>query len=805
MAKKTFLDLDLLIEGSPAGYKARVLKSPTGEAVNNFSLPFSDLQIENFLLRISRTQRGVRGLESREIEAARDFGSSLFNAAFGDEVRDCLHRSLDEADRQGAGLRIRLRLADVPELAGLPWEYLYDPAPFNRFLVLSTGTPLVRYLELPERIQPLAVRPPLRILVIISSPSDYPPLEVEKEWANLRAALDELIQQEMVELEQLAPATLAALQRQLRRSEYHILHFVGHGSFDEQTRDGVLTLEDENRRGFPVKGNYLGALLHDHRPLRLALLNACEGGRASRTDPFAGVAQSLVQQGIPAVIAMQFAITDKTAITFAREFYGAIADGYPVDASLTEARKFIYAQGPNVEWGTPVLYMRSPDGSIFDVPLATPEERQRRIQLANLYRQADQSMAEQDWAGALVVLTRIQRLDPSYRDAARLQSLAASLAQGKEALERAEWSRAVQVYQEVLFQQPEHPEAEAGLSMAELMPKLNDEPVGPQVMNGLVRLGPRAIRGLVALIRSDFEAARLPASALNLRTRQQRRAFSILARMQEKEAVDYLNSLTPPGMILIPAGPFLLGSDKYENERPVHEVQVNAFYLARTPVTNNDYRQFIQANGYHQQRYWTTAGWAWVQASRREHPLDWPGAPWQERPNDHPVQYISWYEAMAYVRWLAEATNAPYRLPTEAEWEKAAGWDDQAKKKREYPWGDEFDGRRCNVRGNGPTPVGAYPNGASPYGALDMAGNVWEWTSSLRWLYPYRPDDGRQDLEAGGERVIRGGCWATDEGYARVAGRYAANRPVWPDMNTYLGYDGPCGLRVALGVMEKQL
>jgi hypothetical protein len=115
-------------------------------------------------------------------------------------------------------------------------------------------------------------------------------------------------------------------------------------------------------------------LLHDHESLRLAILNACEGARTSRLDPFAGTAQTLVQQGIPAVIAMQFEITDDVAGTFAHEFYGAVADGYPIDAAVTEARKAIFASGHDVEWGTPVLYLRAPDGRIFDVSRAVRPE-----------------------------------------------------------------------------------------------------------------------------------------------------------------------------------------------------------------------------------------------------------------------------------------------------------------------------------------------------------------------------------------------------------------------------------------------
>ncbi len=364
----TYLDFDVLLERAETEYRARVLTSPAGQAMARFALPFSEMELENFLLRIGRPRRGTRRIESPEMAAAKTFGGRLFEAVFGDAVRACLHSSLDEAGRQGAGLRIRLRLADAPELADLPWEYLYNPA-LNRFLSLSADTPIVRYLDLPERIRPLAVQPPLRVLVMISNPSDYLPLDVDREWALLGEALGDLMQRGLVVLERLEEATLAALQRRLRniKKEYHIFHFVGHGGFDEQAQDGVLLLEDEAKRGRPVSGQHLGALLHDERTLRLTILNACEGARASRSDPFAGTAQSLVQQGIPAVIAMQFEITDAAAITLAHEFYAVLADGYPVDAALVEARKAIFAKGNDVEWGTPVLHLRAPDGRIFDV------------------------------------------------------------------------------------------------------------------------------------------------------------------------------------------------------------------------------------------------------------------------------------------------------------------------------------------------------------------------------------------------------------------------------------------------------
>ena len=470
MADISYLDFDLLIEPSGQGYRAQVLDSPAGQASADFTLPFDDRDVENFLLRVGRPSRTVRRLESSEMEAAKAFGARLFDAVMGGEVRGSFRSSLDEANRQGAGLRIRLRLRNAPQLADLPWEYLYNSS-LNRFLALSVETPLVRFLDLPERVRPVKVSPPIRVLVMISSPTDYPQLNVEAEWKKLTEALNDLEHGGRVTLERLDDATLAALQRRLRQGEYHIFHFVGHGEFDERTQDGVLLLEDEENRGRRVSGQYLGALLHDHRPLRLAILNACEGARTSRTDPFAGTAQSLVQQGIPAVIAMQFEVTDEAAITFAQEFYGALAGNYPVDAALAEARKAIFAQGNEVEWGTPVLYMRAEDGRIFDVEQLSGEG-QRKAEGTLLYRDAQAAVAAENWAAAIEKLQALLTLDPAHPEATALlgrartrQDLAALYKKGRDEYEARHWREALEAFRQVQEIGGEYKEVAALMAM----------------------------------------------------------------------------------------------------------------------------------------------------------------------------------------------------------------------------------------------------------------------------------------------------------------------------------------------------
>jgi len=372
---RRYLDFDVLIEASGDRYRAKVLDSPAGQAVREFDLPFSRLELENMVLRITRTvgelRRDIRRLETPERQLVRSFGGRLFDAVFGGTIQGALQSSLNEAYRKEAGLRIRLRLADAPELADLPWEYLYSSST-NQFLSLSSDTPVVRYLDLPSAVRPLTVSLPLHVLVMISSPTDHPQLAVSEEWARLNDALRDLMDRGLVVLTQLERATLSALQRPLRLGQYHIFHFVGHGGFDEQAQDGALLLEDETGKGRLVSGQDLGVMLSGHRSLRLVILNACEGARSSPSDPFAGAAQSLLQQGIPATIAMQFEISDKAAITFAHEFYGAVADGYPIDAALAESRRAIFARGNEVEWATPVLHMRSPDGRVFRMRLPAP-------------------------------------------------------------------------------------------------------------------------------------------------------------------------------------------------------------------------------------------------------------------------------------------------------------------------------------------------------------------------------------------------------------------------------------------------
>ena len=195
---------------------------------------------------------------------------------------------------------------------------------------------------------------------------------------------------------------------------------------------------------------------------------------------------------------------------------------------------------------------------------------------------------------------------------------------------------------------------------------------------------------------------------------------------------------TSGDMVRIDAGEFPLGEPNaefaYDNERPQHMVDVAAFEINCTPVTNRAYLEFMEDGGYARRELWTDEGWEWRVQNAIERPLYWTGDGrvrgfdrTEPLDPDLPVLHVSWYEADAYARWRGA------RLPTEAEWEKAASWDEAAGEKRRFPWGDDPpDESLANLDqlGFGPAPVGAYPDGASPYGVLGMTGDCWEWTSS---------------------------------------------------------------------------
>jgi hypothetical protein len=367
-----YLDFDLKIEPLSAGrYRASAWTSEQFEASAEFGLPslLSDLRAGPLRFAGLGATRGGVATTGQNPE---EVGGELFNAVFQDEVLAGFRVGL--ANREGGpGVRLRLRLDRVPELANLPWEYLFDRQLLG-FLACSTQTPVVRYLELPEAVRPVAVEPPLRILVMVSTPADYNDLEqADREWRGLCAALQPLVHQGKVEIERIAPR-IDALQRRLRTGRpVHAFHFVGHGGFDATAGQGVLVLEDESGKGRPVKSGAFASLLKNGRTLRLAVLNACNGASSRGDDAFAGTAQSLVERGgVPAVVAMRSEISDDTARRFAECFYRALADLLPIDACIGEARTALAAED-NLEWGTPVLYLRAADGQLF-APAGDPTE-----------------------------------------------------------------------------------------------------------------------------------------------------------------------------------------------------------------------------------------------------------------------------------------------------------------------------------------------------------------------------------------------------------------------------------------------
>jgi formylglycine-generating enzyme required for sulfatase activity len=364
--------------GQDDTYEALVTRSLAGDARALFTLPWADgVQAATLWQAVgdSRTAAVSRhlGAASQEGEPAANLqalGTQLYEALFGGDVGACLRRSLDEAKRRAVGLRIRLRIDDrLPDLANLPWEYLYAP-PLGRFLALSDDTPLLRYLEVAHAAAVQPTPPPLTVLAVLSNPVGVTPLAVEQEWDHLQEAVTRLGEQD-VRLERIR-ATWPALQARLRQGAAHVIHFIGHGYFDERAQggqgEGGLLFEDEAGQPVRVPAQRVKVLLHDQKSLRLVFLNACEGARGGRSDSFAGVAQQLVQQAVPAVLAMQFPVTDGAAILLSQEFYRTLAGGHPLEAATSAARKAIFGQSDGLEWGTPVLFSRADDNRLIELP-----------------------------------------------------------------------------------------------------------------------------------------------------------------------------------------------------------------------------------------------------------------------------------------------------------------------------------------------------------------------------------------------------------------------------------------------------
>jgi TPR repeat protein len=481
---RTYRDFDLEIQGDgQGGYRARVLDSPAGQITSvSFTLPFSEDKLENYLLKMGRRPGPtVRGEDAPEAATAREFGTALFDAVFKDNpVGAALTSSLDQTENEeGVGLRLRLRLSNCPELADLPWEFLRRDW---KFLALSEWTPVVRFLGLPGRIKPVPVTPPLRVLVHIAAPTDQKEVDAEGEWDRIQQAMKPLRTRGRLTLDRVAHGTWQDLQKQLRQAEmsggggYHVFHFIGHGGFSNSAGEGMLAFERaSDHRTHRVSSLELGQLLGDRRSLRLAVLNACEGARSTRADPFAGMAQALLRAGIPAVIAHQFPISDSAALDFSQSFYEAVADGYPVDAAVAAARMAVWGEPNPIEWATPVLYLRAPDGRIFDIPVAPEPTHTGTEPQPHADASPDSGSVESDpqwndaleaydtgrWAAARDRLTGILAHHPNDVRVSRMLShaqlqadLAQWYAQAQHAAAAGEWEQAATALNSIVAAEP---------------------------------------------------------------------------------------------------------------------------------------------------------------------------------------------------------------------------------------------------------------------------------------------------------------------------------------------------------------
>ena len=694
-----YIDFDVQLEADgQGGYRVHV-QSTAGHTHAEFQLPFSDAQLENRLLKLKMALmrsggRANRAMLSPEEQAVQDFGQDLFESLMTTNVRSLYDGSRIQAANADKGLRLRLQIA-APELASLPWEFLYDVRQ-RVYLCRQKDTPLVRYLEVAAPVSTLTVNAPLRILAMIASPRDLHILDTEREKRRMEQSLARLTQAGQIELAWVDSGHWRDLQRALWHGPWHVFHYIGHGGFDTQANEGILAFEGDDGRMQPIRARSLADLLAGERSLRFAFLNACLGAAGGERDVFASTAATLVQRGTPAVLAMQYEITDKAAIEFSQTFYEALAEGLPVDTAATMARQAIHFGVPNsLEWGTPVLYSRATSGPLFMVnaptrdtvkpppPKAAPPSTHTYDPQIR-YHQARELYGFQDYAGALSELkalqtagfkprvgsleTLINEIQPLLDDQQRQAECASVYAELEHEVNGARSSGRKAELRDALAQFiADCPGVGNPSGLAEKLDPPAPPPPKPAAQT--VPTQPALSADQKRLLAIMLDPKRSPA--------------------ERAKAGDDINQYGDPrpGVIdfnfgtdywcKVPAGPFTMGSDQDSDNKKREETIPYDYWIAKYLITYAQYKTFLDdPNGYRSAQWWKglhADGLA--QQKQGAGNQNWKLA-------NRPAENVSWYDSMAFCAWLnARLTLEPalksqgylFRLPTELDFAHGCG------------------------------------------------------------------------------------------------------------------------------------
>jgi formylglycine-generating enzyme required for sulfatase activity len=698
-------------------------------------------------------------------------GQTLYQSLVYGNVVGLASSVLEDGRRDKKPVHFELRFdEDQTQLAQYPWEMIADGR--GRFLVGKGQVNLTRYITYPQP-------PP----ILDAAVRDSPLLHVVSQPATLPLLAP--IELPMENVETLSPPTFEQLQYRLLIDRMPLwgLHFDGHGRLVSEPGVGPVGALAFEGNADPdwITTEDLADVLYN-APVQLAFLSACETALMGNDVVFSGLAPGLVETGVPAVVGMQYRVSDSFANKFVQGFYAALL----ALQDILDAFRVARLMNKRGAWYSPVLYLRhkrtaeeealvEPVHHTRNIDTAAPKEahvKTRFLVRIWIRRPHSKPLTEAELHEELAVPEAVSVSTREAEVEVRFEPIEGRSLRRGEVEVQLQAVHSDVVPDSIKLFVDEHLDAPPAIFTVQ----------AARVGRIPLRLGVWQDAGQVAAITQhvhvlephaqlaggievhsfslDVAPGIEPVAPAGPPETPPERAEQI-EEPQEREPERHIT--TSPitlalALVRVPAGEFQMGSVRARDEQawgdelPPHSVHLPEFHIGRYPVTNTQYQAFVQATGHRAPEFW----------EKGRMPSD--------RAN-HPVVGVAWHNAVAFCIWLNRETGQPFRLPTEAEWEKAARGTDG----RIYPWGDEPpDENRCNFDSNvdDTTTIGRYsPQGDSPYGCADMAGNVWEWCQSLYKPYPYQAGYGREDLEAEGARVLRGGAFGSNQRGVRCAVR----------------------------------